>query len=84
MGVTVKFSCGGCDATAAGTRPLRNVFTSFSGRSYGFGTYREDLASEVAPEGWTAFDPYTQCCYCPACMASIEANVERDLAAVKL
>lgn len=72
MSVTVKFSCGGCDAVADGTTFLRREFVSVSGRSYGFGSFRPANAVEdVTPEGWVAFDPYTGCCYCPTCWASI-------------
>lgn len=72
MSVTVKFSCNGCNAVAEGTKPLRREFVSFSGRSYGWGTHRMTVGVEdVLPEGWVAFDPCTQCCYCPTCWAGI-------------
>lgn len=72
MGVTVVFSCGGCDATANGTKPIRKEFRSFSGRGYGFGrAVITPLVEDVAPEGWVAFDPYTYCTYCPKCWNEI-------------
>ena len=72
MTVNVQFSCGGCDAKAEGTAPLRRQFVSFSGRSYGFGTVQPvNTIDDVTPEGWVAYDPYTYCCYCPACWAEI-------------
>lgn len=73
MSVTVNFACGGCDATAPGTRPLGRSFVSITGKGHGFGSYRYLTAQDVAPDGWTAFDPYTGCCYCPKCWAEIDA-----------
>jgi len=72
MGIEAVFKCGGCFAEAKGTRPMRREFVGIGGRSYGFGSYRFEDARDVAPEGWVAFDPYTGCCYCPECWASIE------------
>lgn len=58
MSVTVKFSCGGCDATAEGTtflrRKLEQVSVLMARR------LPVDVQA-VAPEGWVAFDPYTGC-----------------------
>ena len=72
MSVTVHFSCGGCDAKAEGTAPLRMEFVSVSGRSYGFGAPRmANTIDDVTPEGWIAYDPYTYCCYCPKCWGEI-------------
>lgn len=62
MSVTVTFQCGGCFAKAEGTTFLQ----------------REQHASEVAPEGWIAFDPYTGCCYCQDCWAAIEATPKEN------
>ena len=76
MSVTIHLSCGGCDATAEGTRPLKSEFVSFSGRSYGFGSMLQEKATAVVPEGWIAFDPYTGCCYCPKCWALIVGDIE--------
>lgn len=70
MSVTALYECGGCDATARAR--LTSQFVSVSGRPYGFGSRVEQKASEAAPEGWIAFDPYTGCCYCPACWLSIQ------------
>jgi hypothetical protein len=79
MSVEVVFSCGGCDATAKGTEPIKKEFRSFSGRNYGLGGYRiTPSVEDVAPEGWIAFDPFTLCTYCPACWAEIcQAQEER-------
>ena len=68
--IKILFECGGCDAKAEGW--LKREFVSISGRSWGFGSYRETKAQEAAPEGWVAFDPYTGCTYCPECWESIE------------
>lgn len=70
--IEVTYRCGGCDAKATGQ--LTRRFASFSGRTYGIGTYRETTAQEAAPEGWIAFDPYTQCTYCPTCWQGIEVG----------
>jgi len=75
MTVTVKFSCGGCDATAPGTTWLKREFRSVSGRSYGIGGSVETTGVlDVVPEGWIAFDPYTYCTYCPTCWKSIQES----------
>lgn len=79
MSVTVTFSCGGCDATAQGTAPLRCRFISFSGQDHGFGQYHTDRPQDVAPEGWMPFDPYTQATYCPACWREIEEGTDAGL-----
>ncbi len=75
--ITVKFHCSGCNAVADGKEPLRNTFVSICGRAYGLGSYHEDRASEVAPDGWIAFDPYTQVTYCPDCWADIESQMNK-------
>ena len=71
MSVRAIFECDSCDAKAQAV--LRRRFETFSGRLGGFGRYVHDTPESVAPEGWVAFDPYTSCCYCPACWASILA-----------
>jgi hypothetical protein len=71
MSVRVIFGCDSCDAKAEGV--LRRRFEGLSGRPWGVGKYITDTPDDVAPEGWVAFDPYTSCCYCPACWASILA-----------
>lgn len=70
--ITVTFSCGGCEARTAGTRPVRSEFISLSGQDHGLGCMHTEPVSAVAPEGWMIADPYTGCCYCPACWAAIE------------
>ncbi len=66
MSVTVRFSCGGCDATAEGTNRLRLACGSMRGTIMPANT-----VEDVTPEGWVAFDPYTGACYCPRCWAQI-------------
>ena len=76
MPVTVHFSCGGCDAEAEGTTFLQRSFRGTNG-SWGWGSVVDiNTVESVAPEGWIAFDPYTQCCYCPECWKSIEDGIE--------
>lgn len=58
--IRLLFSCGGCDATAEGTGPLRRN--------------PSNTVEDVTPEGWVAFDPYTYCTYCPKCWAKIEGG----------
>lgn len=75
MTVTVHYQCDGCFAKGAGTEPLRKEFTSVAGRSHGIGSWSMvNTAESVKPEGWWAFDPYTQLCYCPKCRAGIEES----------
>lgn len=77
MPVTLTFSCGGCDATAEGTRPLRSEFRSLSGQTHGLGSQvLIDRPGDLAPEGWIGWDPYTGCCYCPACWARIGESTD--------
>ncbi len=71
MSVTVTFRCGGCDEMADGTRSIRKIFKSVSGRSYGIGTAGVESVEAVTPEGWVAYDPFTYCTYCPACAAGL-------------
>lgn len=74
MSVRLTFDCNGCDAKAEGTDRLRKRFHSFSGRGYGLGVYVIDDIETVTPEGWVAFDPYTQMTYCPECWAEIDSD----------
>jgi hypothetical protein len=70
--VIVTFRCGGCPATAtAPEQRISRKFVSLSG--YGIGRYVTDRVEidQVAPEGWMAFDPWTQITYCKNCWASI-------------
>jgi hypothetical protein len=76
MPVTITLNCGGCDARAEGTAPLRRNFVSFSGQDHGFGQFRTGTVEDITPEGWMPYDPYTQCTYCPKCWASIEAHAD--------
>lgn len=76
MPVTVKYACDGCFVEAEGTEPLRREFRSVSGRSHGIGSYQPvNNPVSIAPEGWWAFDPYTQLCYCPGCREKIESSL---------
>jgi hypothetical protein len=75
MTIRLTFVCDGCHKEAPGTGFIEKHFVSVSGRSYGFGSYRYVKSpADLAPEGWMPFDPYTQCCYCPECWASIEGE----------
>ncbi len=78
MGITLTFSCGGCDAFVQGKKAMTRTFHSFSGRSHGFGTYRIEPIEDLVPDGWIAFDPYTSCTYCPKCWKEIERAAEPD------
>lgn len=73
--IHVTFECGGCFKKEPGTKWISQHFQSFSGRSYGIGSYVRDTIEDVTPEGWIAFDPYTQCTYCPECWASIVTDI---------
>ena len=72
--VTIKLSCGGCDATAEFT--IRKRFHGITGRSHGFGTWKWDSIDANTPEGWTAADPWTAMAYCPRCFEEICEPVE--------
>jgi len=76
MSVHAIYECDGCFTTTQAT--LRSEFVSVSGRSYGFGSRVEQKASQVAPDGWIAFDPYTGCCYCPTCWLGITAEQRHE------
>ena len=71
--ITVIFKCSGCTAEAEGTKPLRQKFTSITGRSYGIGTYHWDTPDDITPEGWTASD-LIGATYCPKCTSELEGN----------
>jgi len=76
MSVRVELSCDGCFEKVEGTDRLRKRFHGLNGRDYGFGVYAVDEVETVTPDGWVAFDPYTQCTYCPECVASIWPDSE--------
>lgn len=68
------YSCGGCSKVeSVDGGMVNNKFHSISGQDWGFGRYETAMPDVVAlaPEGWIAFDPWTQCTYCPACWADI-------------
>lgn len=75
MGVTVKLSCGGCDATVDHAGFVNNKFCSFSGRGHGFGVRRVEIDWAV-PKGWCVFDPWTQATYCPKCSEELGIDVD--------
>ncbi|MDX1406789.1 MAG: hypothetical protein R3330_01615 [Saprospiraceae bacterium] len=70
--IRVIFECSGCHEAAEPVM-LQSERVPLGGSFY---TYREPSMQDIAPEGWVAFDPYTQCTYCPACWESIESPVE--------
>ena len=73
MPISLLFRCGGCDTTAVGTAPMRRRFV-VTGQYQGLdiGRFSEWAGIEdIAPKGWIASDPFTGCCYCPACWESI-------------
>jgi len=78
MSVRLAFTCDGCFAEVEGTDWLRKRFRSFSGKDHGFGVYVVDEVESVVPGGWVAFDPYTQCTYCPSCWTQIESGAAGD------
>jgi len=79
MSVRVIFNCSGCGKTEPGTGPIRKVFRSFSGRDYGFGrAVYENTIEDVVPDGWMAYDPWTQCTYCPECWKSVLTPEEEE------
>lgn len=72
MGIELTFKCSGCSKTTRGTGPVRRVFHGVNGRDYGFGTWKIEPISNLAPQGWVPFDPYTNVTYCPECWDEIE------------
>lgn len=73
MGTRLHLSCGGCDAEAY-SEPIRKHFESISGRSHGFGAWRQPDLDAAVPAGWVWSDPYTGCTYCPTCWKEIESG----------
>ena len=69
--ITVTFHCGGCSATAQGTKPLDRKFLSLNGRGYGFGRHQYDTALDAIPEGWL-YPCIVGCAYCPDCRKGLE------------
>ena len=79
--ITLTFACGGCDKKELGTGFLRREFQPrITGVNGSFGVYREPQVEDVLPEGWIAFDPYTQCTYCPECWESIIHGIAKGRA----
>lgn len=72
MTARIHLKCDGCEAETHTAR-ISKTFESFSGRDYGLGAWRKpDIDAAVEPTRWVWSDPYTSCCYCPACWADIE------------
>lgn len=58
MSTTIHMRCGGCEAEKE--VPIHRTFRSFSGRTYGLGTYQTPSLDEATKEtGWVWADPYT-------------------------
>jgi len=77
--VSIKLDCYGCDATAEASVKARRMFASMTGKDHGLGSYHLDMSLEDAitaatPNGWVAFDPYTQVTYCAKCWDEICAE----------
>ena len=69
--IQIFYECGGIDASAQ-TEKLR-VTKRIDLDPKVISTY-DDIQTIIernAPEGWMCFDPWTNCCYCPNCWASI-------------
>lgn len=72
MSVTLHLECDGCFEKTQ-VRLGHREFESFSGRSWGFGTWKMPTIDEaIEPTGWAWCDPYTGCTYCPVCWEGIE------------
>ena len=77
MVVYVEFHCGGCFKVAKGTHFIRRELVPLFHGDPMRGGFMRKLpwnVDDVVPEGWVADDPYTGCCYCPACWAGIIAD----------
>ena len=73
MGTQLHLKCDGCDAEAYSER-IHKTFESVSGRSHGFGSWRQPDIDAAVPAGWIWSDPYTSCTYCPECWKEIESG----------
>jgi hypothetical protein len=75
---TVTYECGGCPAAVTTESiPMRATWESaFGGPLVRVLTLPKLDPTEHTPDGWTAFDPYTNCTYCPACWKAIEEGDE--------
>lgn len=76
MSVMLDLSCSGCEAKAR-VGPLRRRTESVF---FGSALCRivTDDPENLTPEGWVMFDPYTYCCYCPACWTAITVGPEAN------
>lgn len=84
MSVKIIYSCGGCDAVAEARAERRTIVDRprafvVDGVAFDRCRVETDTIESVCPEGWVAFDPYTHCCYCPECWASIESRVPAEV-----
>lgn len=74
MPVDIYLRCDGCVAAMpVRAGKIRQHFVSVSGRPYGIGGMHQVVHLQP-PDGWWAFDPWTNCTYCPTCRAGIEAH----------
>lgn len=74
MTTQLHMKCDGCFVEAYTPR-FKKTFESASGRSYGFGSWRQpDIDEVVSPTGWVWSDPYTSCTYCPECWKQVSAD----------
>ena len=72
MSVLVRFRCDGCPAVteeAPAWRHAKQVGHSLIAVPTVEASI-EEAAEKVAP-GWTIYDPWTRCVYCPACWECI-------------
>lgn len=69
----ITYSCDGCFCEIEVVKKLNKRFYGITGIEYGFGHYEVDKidSEKMCPDGWIAFDPYTQCTYCHNCWKSI-------------
>jgi hypothetical protein len=68
--VTVKIilSCDGCHTETGPHRLPHREFHGVTGKSHGFGVWKEPELDDAVPAGWVRSDPYTGC---PTCWAEI-------------
>ena len=80
MSVHVVIRCSGCSAGPLDIGAIKRRFRGLVHADHGFGVW--ETVMPEAPEGWTLFDPYTQCCYCPVCSEELWGPpVNQDAAA---
>lgn len=78
MPVEIRLICSGCATAPVTIGYMRHKFARLGNTN--FGRWRTVLPD--APTGWTMFDPYTQCTYCPVCSEELFGPpVNQDAAA---